>query len=109
MKSIASIISIFALLFSPTLTAQDNYSGFAQKVSVAAYAGKNFKYSGAVKSNDNENSMALLTVKVQRKENKEGFSDFMLDRPVKSVDWVNASITGKLDDDADSISLGGIV
>ncbi len=109
MKSIASIISIFALLFSPTLTAQDNYSGFAQKVSVAAYAGKNFKYSGAVKSNDNENSMALLTVKVQRKENKEGFSDFMLDRRVKSVDWVSASITGKLDDDADSISLGGIV
>ena len=66
--------------------AQNNYSVFNQKIPVAAYAGKNFRLTAAVKSNDNENSFALLLVSVERKDKLPGFSDNMLNRPVKTIE-----------------------
>ncbi len=105
------VVLLFSALYclSQPVNAQDNYSVFHQKIPVGAYAGKNFRFTAAVKSNDNENSFALLQVYVERKSKSPGFSDNMLNRPVKTIDWAQPVIEGKMDADADSMVIGGIV
>jgi putative CocE/NonD family hydrolase len=110
MKQFAGIL-FFSIIYvlSTSVHAQNNYSVFNQKVPVAGYAGKNFRFSASVKTNDNDNSLALLHVTVDRKSKSPGFSDNMLNRPIKALDWTRPSIEGKMDADADSMILGGIV
>lgn len=110
MKQLIPVLLLSALFCVAQLTnAQDNYSVFIQKIPVAAQAGKNFRFTASVKSNDNENSFALLQAYVERKSKLPGFSDNMLNRPVKSIDWTKPIIEGKMDPDADSLVIGGIV
>jgi uncharacterized protein len=112
MKSIIKIPLLFVLsifLFGKTYS-QDNesWTGFRQKIDAKPFAGKNFKYTAAVKTNAGEGGMAMLFLRVDKKNKIMGFFDNMIDRPVNNSEWKEYTIEGKIDDDADSIQLGGL-
>ncbi|MBC7867527.1 MAG: hypothetical protein H7X88_08330, partial [Gloeobacteraceae cyanobacterium ES-bin-316] len=109
MKKITGFLIVCLLAgLSQSLLAQDNWSAFSQKINAAPFAGKNFKMSGSIKTNGEENAMAMLFFRVDKKDKTMGFFDNMQDRPVNNTEWKQYEIQGTIDAIADSISFGGL-
>ena len=109
MKKIAGFLTIFLVAgLLQTTTAQDNWSAFAQKIDASAYAGKKFKMSASIKTNGEQDAMAMLFFRVDKKDKTMGFFDNMQDRPVNAAEWKEYQIEGLIDATADSISIGGL-
>ncbi|MBP9098049.1 MAG: CocE/NonD family hydrolase [Ferruginibacter sp.] len=85
----------------------DTWVAIQQKIDAKPFAGKNLKLTGAVKT-EGDAGLALLIVRVDKKDKKMGFFDNMQDRPIQSAEWKTYTIEGKIDDDADSLYIGGI-
>jgi putative CocE/NonD family hydrolase len=102
-----SVAIIFILLIQFTY-AQNNWAAFQQVLSAKGLEGKKIRFSAAMRTDADENSFALLIVRVDLKEKKTGFFDNMQDRPVANKEWKTYTIEGTVDADADSIHVGGI-
>ncbi len=61
----------------------DTWVAIQQKIDAKPFAGKNLKLTGAVKT-EGDAGLALLIVRVDKKDKKMGFFDNMQDRPIQS-------------------------
>ena len=108
MKLLSLLLTTIICLSNTVLIAQnDTWVAIQQKIDAKPFAGKNLKLSGAVKTKGDA-GMALLIVRVDKKDKKMGFFDNMQDRPIQHTEWKTYSIEGRIDDDADSLYVGGI-
>ena len=95
------------LLFTESHAQADTWTAIRQKIDAKPYAGKNLKLTAAVRT-ESESGMALLIVRVDKKDKKMGFFNNMQDRPIQSTEWKTYTIEGKIDEDADTLSFGAI-
>lgn len=95
------------LLYTQSNGQTDNWTAIRQKIDAKPYAGKNLKLTAAVRT-ESEEGIALLIVRVDKKDKKMGFFDNMQDRPIQSKEWKTYTIEGKIDADADTLSFGAI-
>ena len=106
MKSIFWLL-IASLGFTYTKAQNDIWTAIEQKIDAKPYAGKKIRFTGAART-EGETGMALLLVRVDKKDKKPGFFDNMQDRPIQNKDWKVYTIEGKIDEDADSLYVGAI-
>ena len=104
------LLIVFDIFLFTKIYSQDNeaWTSFKQTIDARPFSGKNFKYTAAIKANAGEGGMAMLFFEVKKKNKSNGFYDNMIDRPVNNAEWKEYSIEGKIDEDADSIQLGGL-
>lgn len=95
------------LLFSQT---KNDIGTFVHKpVDVKSFVGKNFKLEAAVKVESIDSSaQAQIWVRVDKSNKKMGFIDNGMRDPIISKEWKTYSISGKIDNDANSLAFGGI-
>ena len=73
----------------------------------AELKGKEFRYSGFIKfSPEDTSSTARLWIEVGLKDGQLGLSEGMDKNPIRATDWKQFTITGTINSDAESISLG---
>ena len=88
-----------------------------QSFSAAAYAGKYVRLRAWVRLESfflipvgmrvpNPEDRAQMWLNVERANRRNGFSDNMDDRPVRSSDWTRCEITAEIGDDARFINFG---
>lgn len=101
-----------SILFLPTfLFAQmpNDWGAFNQRLEAKIFAGKKFKLQAAVKVQlIDPTSEAEIWVRVDRPNKKKGFFYNMMDKPIRVKDWKIFSIEGKVDNDAEYITFGGL-
>ncbi len=104
-----SIFLITLVLASALLgfSQNDSWTAIRQKIDAKPLAGKTLKLTAAVKASTTS-GMAFLIVRVDKKNKKMGFFDNMQDRPIQTDEWKTYSISGTIDEDADSVSIGAI-
>ena len=102
-----ALTAIISLYHNASYAQSDTWVAIQQKIDAKPYAGKNLKLTGAVKT-EGDAGLAMLIVRVDRKEKKMGFFDNMQDRPIQQPEWKAYTITGKIDEDADSMYIGAI-
>ncbi|MGB5007459.1 MAG: CocE/NonD family hydrolase [Ferruginibacter sp.] len=95
------------LLINMVYAQADTWTAIQQKIDAKPYAGKNLKLTAAVRA-ETETGMAMLIVRVDKKDKKMGFFNNMQDRPIQSSEWKTYSIEGKIDEEADSLFFGAI-
>lgn len=84
-------------------------AAFNQLLDAAPHSGKEVRLKAYVRAEvHGAGNQAMLSLRVNRESGTVGFSDTMSDRPIRSNVWDEYEITGKVDDDAKSIVLGGI-
>lgn len=108
MKHLILIYILFSInAFGQTEPTQ-NWDGFSQDFDMLKYQGGEFKFSGYVRveSENNEASARLMA----RVDKKKGYSflDNMKDRPITSSQWSQYKIEGKIDDKATKLFIGAI-
>lgn len=70
------------------------------------YIGKEIKYTGFVKIKENSTGTGHLWLRIDNKDKSMGFFDNMGDNPIKSNNWQQYEIIGKVDSVAKSIVFG---
>ncbi len=81
-----------------------------QSLDAKPYRGKEVKLTAFVKTNvTGAGNQGQLWLRVDRSERKTGFFYNMQDRPIQSATWQAYEITGKVDDDAESLVWGGFL
>ncbi|TAL67101.1 MAG: hypothetical protein EPN82_16135 [Bacteroidetes bacterium] len=74
------------------------------------YRGKEIKLVAAVKTKvEGEGNQSQLWLRIDKTGEGRGFFNNMQDRPIKSPEWHEYEIIGKVDDDAKSIVFGGML
>lgn len=107
MKPLSIIVFALFLLFQKQASAQDNFwVGLEQALDVRPYAGKNFRFSAAMKTDGSPALLALLSALVEKEGGQWGFFEHMGNRPVYSSLWNTYSIEGKIDSGALALKLG---
>jgi len=91
-------------------TAKDKPKGYGnllQRFDAAAYRGQRIRFKANVRADvTGEGNQAMLWLRVDLKDEKEGFLDNMADRPITKKGWNEYEIVGEVADDAQSISIG---
>ena len=78
-----------------------------QGIDAVAYRGKEVRLRASVKAEvKGAGNQGQLWLRVDRESKESGFFDNMADRPIKSKEWKEYEIQGKVDDDAVNIVFG---
>ncbi|HLN28255.1 MAG TPA: S41 family peptidase [Gemmataceae bacterium] len=78
-----------------------------QSFEAVAFRGKRVRFRAAVRADvAGPGNTAQLWMRVDRKDNQQGFFDNMMDRPITAKEWRRYDIVGDVADDAESISIG---
>ena len=99
---------VFVLLaLSPlSFMAQDTWMSYTQKIDVSKHIGQKFKFSGLVRAEiDDEIADAHLWVRVDKAKGFN-FMDNMADRPIRSNEWKEYVIEGKIDTGSTNLFFG---
>jgi len=80
--------------------------GVHQSFSAKELRGKQIRYRAWVRVDDPAKARAQIFVRVDRQDGTVGFHDYSHDRPVRSRDWTQMVVTGKIDADAIAITIG---
>nr|WP_068892956.1 S41 family peptidase [Pedobacter panaciterrae] len=72
------------------------------------YRGKKFRFKGAMKA-EVSTGQGQLWMRIDRDNDEVGFFDNMGDRPIKSKEWKEYEIDGKVDQDAKAFAFGGFL
>ena len=80
--------------------------GVHQSFSANELRGKQIRYRAWVQVDDPAKARAQIFVRVDRQNGTVGFHDYSHDRPVRSRDWTQMLVTGKIDADAVTITIG---
>lgn len=87
----------------------DDWGAFIQRVPVEAHQGKNFRLQAAVKVElIDSTAEAEIWARVDKKNQRVGFFDNMMDKPIRSSHWQVYAIEGKIDHDAEYLAFGGL-
>jgi C-terminal processing protease CtpA/Prc len=78
------------------------FGNIMQTIDATRYRGKRIRYQAAVRAE----GRAQLWLRVDRKDEQAGFFDNMGDRPITSGKWMEYTITGDVDKDAETINFG---
>ena len=90
--------------------APGDFAVFSQAVDVTAYQGWRIRLRGAVRADvSGEGSNGRLWLRVDRPDEQQGFFDNMEDRPITSAEWSVHEITGRIDEDGQTVKFGGIL
>lgn len=104
-KTIAVFIAVIGVIITAAQDAE-NWTALSQTINATEFAGKKFKFSGAVKTSGSSEGLAMLWARVDKKDKKMGFFDNMQDRPVMLTEWKEYSIEGIIDQDAQVLNVG---
>jgi hypothetical protein len=86
------------------------FSTITQTIDPATVLGKRIRFSAFVKTADrNENSRAMLWLRVDRESGKRGAFDNMQNRPIECDEWEKFEIVVEVAEDAKQIMLGLLV
>lgn len=108
MKKIVFVICL--LLLNSALFSQDDFATVTKRVENAAnYKGKEFKLSAYFKTDTKSDSKAHLWIRVDKENKKTGFFENMEKNPIKTNNWKQFEIKGKIDIDAKEIYFGGYI
>jgi C-terminal processing protease CtpA/Prc len=78
-----------------------------QSLKADAYRGKDFRLTARVRTDvEGFGNQAQIWVRVDRQDGPMGFFDNMSDRPIRSGEWKEYEISGRVDDDAAGIVIG---
>lgn len=90
----------------PTIS-PSRFGAVNQSIDAAEYRGKEIRLIAHVKTNvRGAGNQGQLWLRVDRENMKRGFFDNMADRPIKSNEWKEYKITGRVNDDALNIVFG---
>ena len=85
----------------------ENFGNLMQSFDAADYQGKRVRFKASVRADvAGEGNQAMLWLRVDRKDEREGFFDNMADRPITKAGWHEYEIVGEVAEDAESISIG---
>lgn len=102
------IVCICCVLCGQHSLAQDTWASFNHSIPVKAYEGKHFKLQAMMKTDVTDDSAsARLWARVD-KINGTGFFDNMWYRPVRSTEWKNYTIEGRIDTGAEKLVFGAL-
>lgn len=86
---------------------KDYFGMISQSIDAKNLQGKEFKFKAFVKTDvKGINNQSQLWLRVDRESKQAGFINSMDDRPIKLKKWKEYEISGKIDNDAESISFG---
>src|SRR6185503_14129183 len=68
--------------------------------------GKLVRYRAWLRTDDPSQARAQLCVRVSRPNGEIGFYNYSHDHPIRSRDWAEREIVGRIDNDAVSITIG---
>ena len=83
------------------------FGNVMQAFDATPFRGRRVRFRAAVRTE--AGSRAYLWMRVDRSNNRPGFFDNMLDRPITSGEWQYYEVTGDVDQDAAVISIGMIL
>ncbi len=107
--SAASVYRSIRLNRDNILTGGQGAAVLAQLIDAKDFRGKEIRLKASVKTEvSGMQNQAQLWLRVNKAGNELGFFDNMADRPITAKDWKEYEITGKVDDDALSVSVGAI-
>jgi pimeloyl-ACP methyl ester carboxylesterase len=116
-RSPCTMITRTALLLAITVTtvfaarAQQatDWGAFSQAIDAAPYLGKKFILEATIKVQAIDSTCdAEVWVRVDKPNNKTGFFYNMMDKPIRSKDWLTVTIKGKIDKEALYLVFGGL-
>jgi len=83
------------------------FGNVMQAADATPFRGRRVRFRAAVRTETG--SRAYLWMRVDRSNNKPGFFDNMLNRPITSGEWQYYEVTGDVDQDAAVVSIGMIL
>ena len=87
--------------------AGSNFGNLMQAIDATPFRGRWVRFKAYVRTEVNEDEgRAQLWLRVDRADNKRGFFDNMMDRPITSGEWREYEIVGDVDEDAAVINIG---
>src|SRR5690349_11142286 len=106
------IHTFFLILCSYAIKAQTrkpDWGAINYIIDAKPFAGKHFRIEAAVKVKLIDSTAdAEVWVRVDRPENKMGFFNNMMDKPIRSSEWKIYTQNGKIDKDAEKLVFGGL-
>ncbi len=85
------------------------WMAFCQKIDIQTPVKKKFKVIASVKVDSNDpKAWAGVFARVFNKNDEEGFSDNMYDRPIKSKEWQTYTVEGTIDENSEKLFFGGV-
>jgi len=111
-KTTRLLFLLFTAISIPA-SAQDaisrSWTSFTQTIDVQAHKEVNFKLTGKIKViTEDPEGVAGLWTRVDNKNKETGFFDNMMDRPATSENWTAYTIEGSFDQEAKTLSIGGL-
>ncbi len=103
------ILLFLSFLFIYTCTfgqKRDAWTAIPITLPGESYAGKDIRFSAMVKKGREGHGRAYLWLRVDKKDQTQGFFDNMRDKPIKSTEWKRYTIEGTVDKEAQSIVFG---
>jgi len=113
LKLLQTSLLPFVLFVACTLSAQNvekDWTAFSQRIDIGTSKKINFKLTASVKVDVlNTTGSAGLWARVDNKNDKTGFFDNMMDRPITSNSWNTNTIEGTLNRKSKQLYVGGLV
>ena len=99
----------FCVLLHSLVTTADGppFGNVMQAVDATPFRGRRVRFRAAVRTE--AGARAYLWMRVDRPNNRPGFFDNMMNRPITSGEWQYYEVTGDVDQDAAVISIGMIL
>lgn len=105
-KLVKLTLLLTTILATANLQAQGTWNAYSHVITEQGYAGLKFKYTAFVRTEvEDADAIAALWIRVDRNE-KRGFFNNMMDRPIKTNEWKEFSIEGTFDEDYTQIIFG---
>jgi hypothetical protein len=99
-----------AVIAGPPKPPQDSFGTLMQTFDAASYRGQTIRLNAELRVEAAKRGDRLqMWVRVDRPNRQLGFFDNMNRRPVRSAEWKNVEIKGRVDDDALTINIGVLI
>lgn len=99
---------LLAIAFCCTImsvSAQQNWIGIQQPVSVKDYTGKKFRYTLSARTDGSPEVITMVGAQVTRKGGDWGYFNSGAEAPVTDTSWTRRTVEGTVDTDAETLNL----
>ncbi len=102
------IACLVLINISYSIQAQGNWASYSKKIDVKPYIGKNFRFKAKIKTSvATDSAAARLWVRIDMTTGYN-FFDNMQKRPIRSVEWKEVSIEGKINEKSEYAVMGAL-
>ena len=85
------------------------WMAFRQTIEIQTPVKKKFRVIASAKVDSNDpKAWAGISARVFNKNDEDGFSDNMYDRPIKSKEWQSYTVEGTIDENSKTLNFGGV-